>query len=330
MAHGLELSALHVFNIVCQSGSMSSAARALGITQPAVSTIIQRLERSLGVELFERETRPLRLTDAGRVLKDRALEIETVVNALSQDLHLVSHQTIPNLRLACSDPVSVCIGPYLIESLLADVKHITMTTGQTFEVCQSFLRNEVDMVISADSMRYAKAVNVIPLFKEDYLVLTPEVLNCCINEINDLFRLPKNLVFVAGNFRTYDTLQTLRIFRYYELYEPEKTRLELETESILMHLVGTGQSWGILSPIEIWKSRDYFKNIRIHTLEPLKRKRTVYLLYKDTAYQIMAKEIAERVKAILKNRLLPDMKIRLPELVKSIEVFDETHYKNFL
>lgn len=320
MEHGLDLGSLRVFNAVCQNASMSAAARQLGITQPAVSTIVQRLERSLGVELFERNTRPLRLTDAGRVLKDRALEIEAAVSALSQDLHLVSHHSIPNLRLACSDPVSVSIGPYLIESLLSDVKHITMTTGQTFKVCQSFLRNEVDMVISADSMRYAKAVNVIPIFSEDYLVLTPEALNCQINEINDLFRLPKNLVFVAGNFRTYDTLQTLRIFRYYELYEPEKTRLELETESILMHLVSTGQCWGILSPMEIWKSKDYFKNIRIHVLEPLKRKRTVYLLYKDAAHQPMAKAIASRVKAILRDRLLPDMKSRLPGLVDSVSL----------
>ena len=176
------------------------------------------------------------------------------------------------------------------------------------------------MVISADSMRYAKAVNVIPIFSEDYLVLTPEALNCQINESNDLFRLPKKLVCVAGNFRTYDTLQTLRIVRYYELYEPEKTRVELETESIVMHLVSTGQCWGIMPPMEICKSKDYFKNIRIHVLEPLKRKRPVYLLYKDAANQPMAKAIASRVKAILRDRLLPDMQSRLPGLVDSVSL----------
>ena len=230
---------------------------------------------------------------------------------------------MPDLRLACSDPVSVCIGPYLIETLMSVVKHITMTTGQTYEVCQSLLGNQSDMAISADSMRYAKNINQIPLFSEDYLVLTPEVLHCRIQTVNDLFLLPKNLVYVAGNFRTFDTLQTLRIFRYYELYDPQNTRLELETESILMHLVSIGQCWGILSPMEIWKNKDYFQHIQIHVLEPLKRKRTVYLLYKDSTFQSLAKEIAKQIKAIIRHRLIPDIQKRTPELAQCIYVNDD-------
>jgi len=53
---------------VASSLSFSRAAAALGMSQPAVSQAVARLERSLGVRLFERSSRSVRLTDDGKVL----------------------------------------------------------------------------------------------------------------------------------------------------------------------------------------------------------------------------------------------------------------------
>lgn len=53
---------------VAERLSFSRAATALGMTQPAVSQAIARLERSLGLRLLERTSREVRLTDAGKIL----------------------------------------------------------------------------------------------------------------------------------------------------------------------------------------------------------------------------------------------------------------------
>jgi DNA-binding transcriptional LysR family regulator len=59
---------LHLFHLVAQHRSFTKAAEAAGLTQSAVTRQVQGIEASLGVELFERTTRSVRLTAAGQAL----------------------------------------------------------------------------------------------------------------------------------------------------------------------------------------------------------------------------------------------------------------------
>ncbi len=68
----MDLSELQVFLTVAREGSFSRAAERLYRTQPAVSLAIRKLEEDLGQRLFVRGARPVRLTDAGTLLKDYA------------------------------------------------------------------------------------------------------------------------------------------------------------------------------------------------------------------------------------------------------------------
>ena len=68
----LDLGELQVFLMVAKEGSFSRAAERLYRTQPAISLAIRKLEDSLGQPLFVRGARPVRMTDAGTLLKDYA------------------------------------------------------------------------------------------------------------------------------------------------------------------------------------------------------------------------------------------------------------------
>src|SRR5205085_3613977 len=68
----VDLGELQVFLTVAKEGSFSRAAERLYRTQPAVSLAIRKLEDSLGQPLFVRGARPVRLTDAGAVLREYA------------------------------------------------------------------------------------------------------------------------------------------------------------------------------------------------------------------------------------------------------------------
>ncbi len=63
---------LRAFLETADSGALSRAAAQLGLSQPSLTAQIQRLERHIGVELFDRHGRGVRLTDAGRALYPRA------------------------------------------------------------------------------------------------------------------------------------------------------------------------------------------------------------------------------------------------------------------
>ena len=68
----MDLGELQVFLTVAREGSFSRAAERLYRTQPAVSLAIRKLENGLGQPLFVRGARPVRLTDAGNLLRDYA------------------------------------------------------------------------------------------------------------------------------------------------------------------------------------------------------------------------------------------------------------------
>lgn len=82
----LNLHHLRLFRAVARDGTLTGAARALNISQSAVSTQIKALEASLGHDLFERRGRNLVLSEAGRIALDHADEIFRAAETLTETL----------------------------------------------------------------------------------------------------------------------------------------------------------------------------------------------------------------------------------------------------
>lgn len=71
------------FLVTAEEGSLSAAARALGLTQPTLSRQVTALEEALGVTLFERTARALLLTEAGTELLDHFRTMGDAANRIS-------------------------------------------------------------------------------------------------------------------------------------------------------------------------------------------------------------------------------------------------------
>lgn len=82
----LDATRLRVLVAVARYGSVTAAAHALNYAQPSISHHIARLEAETGAKLMERAGRGVRLTDAGRLLAERAAEILGRIDAAEAEL----------------------------------------------------------------------------------------------------------------------------------------------------------------------------------------------------------------------------------------------------
>ncbi|NRQ36616.1 LysR family transcriptional regulator [Nonomuraea sp. NN258] len=82
----LDIVRLRVLVAVARKGSLTAAARELHYSQPSVSHHLARLEAETGAKLIQRAGRGIRLTEAGRLLADRAAEIITRLDATAEEL----------------------------------------------------------------------------------------------------------------------------------------------------------------------------------------------------------------------------------------------------
>jgi DNA-binding transcriptional LysR family regulator len=96
----LDVTRLRVLIAVSRHGSVTAAAHALNYAQPSVSHHLARLEAETGTKLVQRAGRGIRLTDAGRLLAERAIEVIGRLDAAENELAVFAGLRAGRLRLA--------------------------------------------------------------------------------------------------------------------------------------------------------------------------------------------------------------------------------------
>ncbi|HEX3357299.1 MAG TPA: LysR substrate-binding domain-containing protein, partial [Tepidisphaeraceae bacterium] len=110
----LSLSHLSIFNAVANAGSVTKAAEAISVSQPAVSKQIKLLESDVGVRLFERVGRGVRLTGPGITLAEYTRRIFTLVE--EAEATLSDLQGLRKGRLSIG--AGATVGAYLLPDTL--------------------------------------------------------------------------------------------------------------------------------------------------------------------------------------------------------------------
>jgi len=111
----MNLKHLAVFHAVARAGSINQASKDIHVTQPAISRQIRLLEDALGVMLFDRLSRGVRLTEAGRVLEGDARRIFALAKQAESSMREIRSLASGHLSLGAS----TTIGNYLLPPVLA-------------------------------------------------------------------------------------------------------------------------------------------------------------------------------------------------------------------
>ena len=112
----MDVQALRYFVEVARQGGFTRASATLHVTQPAISKMVKALEEELGTPLLLRERRRVRLTDAGRVVLDRAQAVLDALRGIEEEVVELSALRRGRLRIGMPPIVGVTFfAPLLAE-----------------------------------------------------------------------------------------------------------------------------------------------------------------------------------------------------------------------
>lgn len=117
----MELRHLRYFMAVAETRNFTRAAALLGVSQPPLSRQIRDLESEMGVQLLQRDTRPVVLTDAGRVFADQARQILAQVDLLTQSMH---HMSSPRFAVGVVGSIMQGAMPRMIRAFREACPHV--------------------------------------------------------------------------------------------------------------------------------------------------------------------------------------------------------------
>lgn len=154
----MNISQLRAFVEVVERGSFSEAARAMGVSQPAVTMQIQGLESDLGVTLLERRYRRVDLTEAGRALLPTARTVMAELDEARTEIERLSDTVSGHLELAVSTTPGQYILPRLLGSFLRAYPDVTLSLRvyDTVEVISRVESGEAHLGMTGARVSQAK------------------------------------------------------------------------------------------------------------------------------------------------------------------------------
>ncbi|MGZ8694360.1 MAG: LysR family transcriptional regulator [Gaiellaceae bacterium] len=164
------LSQVEAFLTISERHSVSAAAEVLYVTQPALTTRLKNLERELGVELFVRTPRGMRLTAEGRAFRPHA---QRALQSLAEGRELLRERRegrVGELLVGAAPAISTYVLPLVLRRFQESFPnvHLIVRTGHSEEVLEMVLREQVQIGLVRDLPH--PAVSSIPLY-EDEIVL---------------------------------------------------------------------------------------------------------------------------------------------------------------
>lgn len=158
---------LLAFLVVADEANLTSAASRVGLTQPALTKLIRRLERDYGALLFDRTPRGMNLTRAGAKLRDRARRIEVHYRQSHEEIRSMVTGMLPYFSIEAGAAYHMEIAPDLTRILSDEFPETTLRLD--FNVADLTLprlvSGEVDLMLGAIQDRAPEGIETAEMFR---------------------------------------------------------------------------------------------------------------------------------------------------------------------
>jgi DNA-binding transcriptional LysR family regulator len=270
----------------------------LGMTTPAVSQLVHRLERELDVALFERTTHGLRSTPAGLILRERARALIVSESDALHELQTYRGQLIPTLRLYMMDSIAVHLMNAIAPELTPVVRKLEVLSGRSLTHTGDFLTGAIDIIITSDEFAGISRLDRYRLCQQDLIAVLPATVP---QDRRDLVSLSETLPLIR--FRESSNIdQDIDTYLKSQGLAPPRT-IECGSPATILEVVAGGHGWTIAPPLVLSWFRHLWEHQAWMALPPPPVSQTLYLIAHAEKFLDLPKILAQKCRAALRQEM---------------------------
>ena len=279
----MELTDLLTFSAVARNGGITRAAEELNTVQSNVTQRVKALEAEMGVTLFERHSRGMTLTGAGR----RLLPYVQRMAALSREAVLAARddgEPKGPLAIGSMETTAAVRLPELLAEFHRRFPKVTLTlkTATTADLVAGVLDGALDGAFVAGPIEHADLVSTVAFREELVLVTARRFTSLAALRAGTPESGPTALVFRTGCTYRQRLEQVFSDFGW-----PSAARFELGTLDGMIGCVAAGMGVSLL-PRAVVERSDQRKNVSMHALDTSWSRVDTLFIQRKSAHQYSA------------------------------------------
>ena len=292
------------FVVIHETESIRKASEKLGVSQPALSINLKKLEERLGFTLFKRETNGMRPTRIGNILYNYANSIINASHLLEDEIYFLTNQSKKKLRIG----LGVVWTSSLVSKILKRFRkefpdyNFDFITGVAEEIAVKLKRGEIDIMIAAENALLSNDNTIVRVFLNDirFVVICSDNNKLAVPDVVRLKDISKAEIAAFQN-DSFAENYLIEYFGRFGLRPPKITTKTNSAEALISILINTDNIAFVLEPMAKRASASGLKTLKTDVnFTDL----AIYIYYEASISQLsLIKKFTEFVQNIFKNEL---------------------------
>lgn len=242
----MDIQQIRYFLILAKELHFWRTSEKVYITQSSLSRRIKALEDELGVELFERNKRNVKLTEAGRFLKDKWEVLIDEIDRTHLHAKKIDEGATGYINICYPGSISFSFLPAVLERISQSLPQLKMDLMEPTDQNHGnlLLNYTIDLAFSREAVRNP-AIHYKQLYKENICVVVPEQHWLTVENFTDLSQLKEENFIMSGlHYTTFYSSLLRQLFQDAE-FEPHVS-IESDFGSMILGLVSKNLGVSIL------------------------------------------------------------------------------------
>lgn len=245
----MNLNQLRAFYTVIKTGSFSSAAKELCVTEPAVFIQVRSLERYIGFTLLDKLEKEIRPTEAGRILYEYGEKIFTLVEEAAKAVQELQDLKLGHLRVGVTQSLAQYFMSNLISWFQDQYPHITISIEENSsrELVERILKHYYELAL-VGRVPYTEKINFIPYIRDEIIMIVSPHHSLAKKKRVSLAELAKEPVILTDT-KSATKFSIWKVFENQGLYPA--AIIEAGDISLIKQLVEKGKGYSFLASVAV-------------------------------------------------------------------------------